>query len=203
MANADTKHDTVFDAGTTQSRLARVYAESLMVAAAKQSPAAIQDIGEELTEFTRAITVDSPALGAFLTSPAVGKKQKASVLETALQGRSSDLLRGLLAVLSQNNRLGLLRSIAAAYRGLLDERAGRVRVKVTTAVPLGDDQKTKLTASLKGLLNQEPVLDVRVEPDLLGGMLVQVGDSVIDTTVRTRLQSLRKLLLEKGTSHGN
>ena len=106
-------------------------------------------------------------------------------------------------MLAQNNRLGLLRGVAAAYRAIIDERSGRVRVKVTVAVPLADEQKTKLTANLKDLLKQEPVLDVRVDPDLLGGMIVQVGDSVVDTSVRTRLQSLRTLLLDRSGSHGN
>jgi len=202
MTTADARHETVLDAGTTQSRLARIYAEALLASAAKKSSQAVTEVGAELTDFVRAAVTENPAIGSFLASPAIGRKQKIAALTAALAGRSSELLRGLIAVLARNNRLHLLRGVASAYRTLLDDRSGRVRVKVTAAVPLSDDQQTQLLANLKRLLNQEPVLDVRVDPDLLGGLVIQVGDSVIDTSVRTRLQSLRTLLLDKGGSHG-
>ena len=202
MANVETKHETVLDAGTTKSRLARVYAEALLASAREVSPAAPAELADELTAFVDAVTAD-PAVAAALTSPVVGKKARAAALEAALAGRSSRLLHGLLAVLQQNSRLGLLRNIAAAYRALIAEAAGQVPVRVTAAAALTDDQRTRLTANLKALLKQDPVLDVRVDPDLLGGLVVQVGDSVVDTSVRTRLQTLRTLLLDKGGSHGN
>src|SRR6266545_4922802 len=176
MANAEATHETVLDVGTTQSRLARVYAEALLTAALKESPQAAESIGDELVAFVRELESHGD-VAAFLASPAVGKKAKAAALEPALKGHASELLRGLVGVLAQNNRLGLLRNIAAAFRRLLEERAGRVRVKVTAAVSLSDAQKAALTANLKKLLgNQEPILDVRVDPDLLGGLVVQVGD---------------------------
>jgi F-type H+-transporting ATPase subunit delta len=76
-----------------------------------------------------------------------------------------------------------------------------VRVRVSTAVELTDAQKADLTATLAGMLKQTPVLDVRVAPDLLGGMVVQIGDRVIDTSVRTRLETIRTLLLDKASSY--
>ncbi len=203
MANVEVKHETVLDAGTAKSRLARIYAESLLAAALKDSPDAAEAVSAELTEFVRAAVTDNPEIGAFLASPVIGKKARTAALASALNGRASDLLRGLVGVLAKNNRLELLRGVAAAYRTLMDERIGHVPVKVTAAQPLTDEQRAKLTANLKALLKQEPVLDVRVDPDLLGGLVIQVGDSVIDTSVRSRLQSLRTLLLDKGGSHGN
>lgn len=197
MANVEVTHETVLDAGTTQSRLARVYAEALLASAVKQSPEAGDAVGAELDAFVKALG-KNPGAAAFLVSPAVGKKAKAAALAPAMAEHASPLLRGLVGVLAVNNRLGLLRSIAAAVRQLLDDRAGRVRVKVTAAVALSDAQKSELKTNLKDVLgNQEPVLDVRVDPDLLGGLVVQVGDSVIDTSVRSRLQSIRSLLLAR------
>jgi F-type H+-transporting ATPase subunit delta len=197
MANVEAKHETVLDAGTVQARLARVYAEALITAALKQGPDAVGSVCTELTALVGDLAAH-PDAAAFLASPAVGKKAKAAALAAALAGHASDLLRGLVGVLAQNNRLGLLRNVAAAYRQLLDVRVGRVRVKVTAAVPLGDEQQAALAANLKQLLgDREPVLDVRVDPDLLGGLVVQVGDSVIDTSVRSRLQSIRTLLLAR------
>lgn len=195
MANVDTKHDTVLDVGTARARLARVYAESLLAAVQKQAPQAADEVGAELGAFVRAVYAN-PGVAGFLASPAVGKKAKSAALEQSLKQHASALLRGLIGVLAQNGRLDLLRNVAGAYTLLLDERAGRVRVKITAAVPLSDSQRGELTANLKTILgDREPVLDVRVDPDLLGGMVVQVGDSVIDTSVRSRLQSIRTLLL--------
>jgi F-type H+-transporting ATPase subunit delta len=198
MAELDVTHETALDTGARQSRLARTYAESLLVTALKRpdGPSAADAVAAELTEFVRA-TSTHPDVATFLASPVVGKRAKAAALAQALAG-ASELFRGLIGVLARNNRLYLLPEVASAYRQLLDTRAGRVRVKVASAVPLSDAQTAALTANLKALLgHQEPFLDVRVDPDLLGGLVVQVGDSVIDTSVRSRLQSLRSLLLAR------
>ena len=199
MASAEKLHDTVLEAGSTRSRLARVYAEALLAAAEKQN--AVESTGEELANFVVEVYDKDRAAELFLASPAVGKKAKGAVLAAALAGRTSELIRGLFGVLTNNNRLDLVRGIAAAYRMILDERAGRVRVKVSTATKLSDDQRQALAETLSNILKQQPVLDVRVDPDLLGGMVVQVGDRVIDTSVRTRLHTIRTLLLDKGSSY--
>jgi F-type H+-transporting ATPase subunit delta len=199
MASPDSELDTVLEAGSTRSRLARVYAEALLAAAEKQK--AVEATGEDLNAFVSEVLDKDKAAEAFLSSPAVGKKAKNAVLAAALPGRASDLVRGLLGVLAKNNRLDLVRGVAAAYRQLLDERAGRVRVKVSAATKLSEAQREALAETLSSILKQQPVLDVRVDPDLLGGMVVQVGDRVIDTSVRTRLQTIRTLLLDKGSSY--
>jgi F-type H+-transporting ATPase subunit delta len=192
MDNA--KHDTVLDAGSVKARLAKVYAEALLAAAIRQN--AIDATGDELSHFVSDVLDPAPEIESFLASPVVGKKSKTAAIDAALPGRASDLVRGLFAVLARNGRLNLLRGIAAAYRLLLDDRAGRIRVKVTSAMDLSDTQRSALSSTLSDILKQQPILAVRVDPDLLGGMVVQIGDRVIDTSVRTRLQSLRTLLLE-------
>jgi F-type H+-transporting ATPase subunit delta len=195
-------HDTVLEAGSVRARLAKVYAEALLAAALNQGgPPAADAAGAELSAFVADVLDRDAVVSGFLASPAVGKKTKAAALDAALPGQASELLRGLLAVLARNGRLDLVRGVAASYRQLLDDRAGRVRVKVASATELTDEQRAALTAHLAGMLKQEPVLDVRVDPDLLGGMVVQVGDRVFDTSVRTRLSTLRTLLLDKGSSY--
>jgi F-type H+-transporting ATPase subunit delta len=194
-------HDTVLEAGSVRARLARVYAESLVAAALKQSVDAVDAVGGELHSFVADVLDANPTVDTFLLSPAVAKRLKIAALEAALPGNASDLLRGLFSVLIRNGRLDLIRGIDAAYRQLLDARAGRVRVKVTVASEPSESQRTALTAALDKVLKQQPVLDVRVDPTLLGGMIVQVGDRVIDSSVRTRLHNLRTLLLDKGSSY--
>jgi len=89
----------------------------------------------------------------------------------------------------------MLRDIAAAYRMLQDKAAKRVRVTVRTATELTPEQTEALTQSLADTLNQTPILRVVVEPALLGGLIVQVGDRVYDTSVRSRLETLRTHLM--------
>jgi F-type H+-transporting ATPase subunit delta len=199
----DQKQDTVLEAGSVSSRLAKVYAESLVAAALKQPNGTklVDSLGAELDDFVANVLGKSPEVAAFLASPAIGKRAKAAALGAALPGQTSELFRGMLTVLTKNNRLNLLAGIAAAYRQLLDERAGRIRVKVTAAAPLSDTQRATLTSTLTTLLKQQPVLAVRVDPELLGGLVVQIGDRVIDTSVRTRLNTLRTQLLDKGSSY--
>jgi F-type H+-transporting ATPase subunit delta len=187
-------HDTVLDAGSIKSRLAKVYAEGLLAAARQKN--SVEETGEDLSRFVSEVLNNAPDIQKFLSSPVVGKKAKIAALEAALPGRVSDLLRGLLTVLARNSRLGLLRGVEAAYRRLLDDRAGIVVVKVTSAVDLSHQQQEALTNTLSKKLKQKPVLAIRVDPDLLGGLVVQVGDRVFDTSVRTRLQTLRSRLLE-------
>ena len=196
MATQDVKrHDTVLEATGATARLARVYAEALMAAAGDQADA----IGDDLDALVADVFEKHPDAERFLASGAVNRKTKSAVLQAAFGEGVSDVLRNFLGVLNQNNRLGLLRAIAAAYRKLRDEAAGRVRVRVTSAVPLTDDQLSKLKTTLTGRLDAEPVLDARTDPDLLGGLVVQVGDRVYDSSVRTRLDSLRTHLMASGS----
>jgi F-type H+-transporting ATPase subunit delta len=197
MATDEEKlYETVLDSGTRQSRLARVYAEALLRAALRESQRAPLDVGEEMLHLRLGLNTH-PEVAEFLASPALGKKGKLEFLEPILKGRASEQLRGLVWTLWKNNRLNLFRSVVAAYLQILDERAGRVSVKVTAAIPLTDEQKDQLAALVKQATQREPVLHVKVDPDLLGGMIVQVGDTVVDTSVRSRLQSLRTLLLAR------
>ncbi|MCI0703963.1 MAG: ATP synthase F1 subunit delta [Planctomycetia bacterium] len=199
MASPDVQHETVLEAGSVKSRLAKLYAEALLLTAIKQNR--VEEAGSELTSFITEVLDKDRVVEAFLSSPVIGKKVKTTALEAALPGHVSEILRGLFAVLTRNGRLDLLRGISAAYNQILDERAGRVPVKVTTATELTEAQRTTLLDTLSRMLKQQPVLHVRVDPDLLGGMIIQVGDRVIDTSARTRLQTLRTLLLDRASDY--
>ena len=194
----DATPDTVQEATGARARLARVYAEALL-ALAEQGDAA-EAAGAELHATATDVVGQNPDVAVFLDNPAVTPKVKLPILGAAFSG-ASDLFKKFLHVLAENNRLGLLREIDAAYQGIRDKQAGRVRVRVRSAVPLTDAQQNALKGTLKQSLNKEPILNVRVEPELLGGLIVQVGDRVYDTSVRTRLESLRNHLMAS-SSHG-
>lgn len=190
--------DTVLDEGVTRNRLARVYAEALFAVAAKANRQ--DDVGAELDDLIRGVLAAKPEVEAFLKNPTVSKRNKGPVIASAFAS-CSEPVRNLLGVLNENGRLPLIRSVAAVYRDLRDTQAGRVRVIVKSAVPLTGEQSDKLKTQLQTSLKKTPVIVPVVDPDLIGGLIVQIGDRVIDTSVRTRIQTLRAQLMERGTSY--
>jgi F-type H+-transporting ATPase subunit delta len=191
--------DTVLEATGARARLARVYAEALL-ALAEQGNAA-DAVGTELSAVAADVVGKNPEVAAFLASPAVTAKNKLPILGAAFGDAASELFQKFLHVLTENNRLGLLRDVSAAYQAIRDRQAGRVRVLVRSAAPLSDSQQADLRKTLADRLDKQPILTVRVEPELLGGLVVQVGDRVYDSSVRTRLESLKNTLMAS-SSHG-
>lgn len=190
--------DNVLDEGVTRDRLARVYAEALLAVATKANQ--LDDVGDELDDIIRNVFTAQPEIERFLKNPTVGKRQKEPLLQSAFASCSVPV-RHLLGVLNQNNRLQLFRSIAAVYRDLRDTQAGRVRIVVKSAVPLTSEQTDQLKNQLQTNLKKVPIIVPVVDPELIGGLIVQIGDRVIDTSVRTRIQTLRAQLMERGTSY--
>ncbi len=194
-----TKHETVLEATGAKARVARVYAEALMGVAAKSNQ--LDAVGDELEEIVGNVLKPYPAIQAFLAGNSVSMSGKLPALAAAFEHRTSETFRKFVGVLNANGRLDLLPAISAELRTMRDQAAGRVRVKVTAPVPLLDTQVESLTKTLHAQLHAQPVLDIRVDPDILGGLIVQVGDKVYDTSVRTRLDNLRTHLTTSGT-HG-
>jgi F-type H+-transporting ATPase subunit delta len=121
------------------------------------------------------------------------------VLEHAFKSNVSDLLFNFLNVLNAKDRLSLVRHVAAAYRGALDQRAKRVRVSVRSAVPLTDAQTEQLRQAIGQATGLDPVVAAKVDESLLGGMIVQVGDQVFDSSVRYRIEAIRNQLLARSS----
>jgi F-type H+-transporting ATPase subunit delta len=188
-------HETVLDSGS--QRVARVYAAALLDAAEQRN-----ETGRVLEEFA-ALVEDlfraDPQFEAFIASGAISRRPKAEVIHRAFDGRASDVFRNFLLVLNDHLRLDLLRGIYNAAKELYEERSGRMRVSVTSAVPLADDQRERLLQELRRKYNKEPILTTRVDPALLGGLVVRVGDWLFDGSVRARLENIRKQLIERGS----
>jgi F-type H+-transporting ATPase subunit delta len=189
------RHETVFD--DALRRVAGVYAEALLGAAAKRQQA--EEVYEEFQALVGDLFRREPQLEAFLASRAVGRDRKAEVLRQAFEGRCSEVFANFLYVLNDHDRLDALRAVAAAYRDLYEVRTGRLRVQVRSAVPLPDDQQDRLRQELREAFHKEPILETRVDPDLLGGLVVRVGDWLYDASVRTRLETIRNQLIERSS----
>ncbi len=178
-------------------RVARVYAEALLNDAwvAQKSQAMLDD----LEALVGQVFAADPQLEEFLSSRAVGRDRKEKVIRDVFATRSDPLFMNFLLVLNHHDRLELVRAVLAAYRELFEKRHHRIRVEVRSAVPLTEPQAERLRGELREALRQEPVLEARVDPDLIGGLVVRAGDWLYDASVRTQLAGLQKQLIERSS----
>lgn len=190
-AAATAKQDTVLD--SREGQLARVYAEALLNAADKAGKSAA--LLEQLDSLVNDLFVRQPLFAVFLASSAIKRETKGQILRTTFAKAAEPVFFDFLMVLNAHDRLGLLFAIWVAFRELRDKRARRIRVIVRSAVALTDEQQRRLADELRASFGLEPVLDTRIDENLLGGMIVQVGDLLFDGSVRTRLERLRNQLM--------
>jgi F-type H+-transporting ATPase subunit delta len=188
-------HATTADVG--EQRVARVYAEAILNAAAKRGLA--EQTLEELDSLARDVFRAAPQFELFLASGAISRERKAALIRSAFEGRASEVFVDALQVLNDHDRLALLRPIVGAYKELYDRRAGRVQVRVSTAVALPDDQRERLRQELSGILQWEPVIETDVDPELLGGLVLRVGDWLYDASVRTQLETIRNQIIARSS----
>lgn len=167
--------------------VARVYAQALLDLGRESNR--IDALGQELEQIAAAVRGDA-TLRTFLESPALDRAAKKRALES-LRGTIDDLIVNFLCVLVDKGRIVSLGAVAEAYRDLADAAAGRVRVHAMTAVPLGDELRKRLVETLQQTLNHECVLETEVRPELVGGLVLQVGDKVYDGSVSRALRRVR------------
>jgi F-type H+-transporting ATPase subunit delta len=194
-ANGPPLHPTVLDVGT--QRVAKVYAEAMLRAAQTRNEG--DKLLEEFESLVQDVLSADPRLEAFLSSGVISKQAKAQAIRSVFSGRASALFVNSLLVLNDHGRLDLLRPIVAACRELRDQQAGRMRVQVRSAVPLPDDQRELLLQQLRETFDKEPLLETQVDQDLLGGMVVQVGDWLYDHSVRTQLEAIRDQIIARSS----
>lgn len=134
-------------------------------------------------------------LVARLEDPNASPEAKREAVERALPGVGPQA-RNLLALLAVKGRLHLLPLIALEFRRLADAHQGVVAVEVYTAVPLGRGEQERVQAFLEGALGQRVRASFGVDPALLGGLALRIGDRVVDGSVRGRLEQMRRALAQ-------
>jgi len=137
----------------------------------------------------------SPRLVLFLDSPDIAQKEKARLLESAFGGRVEEGVLPFLFLLLKRGRVGLLPQILAEYEKLDEEKRGIQRAEVVTAVPLTRGERELVQSRLRKLTGKEILLRDRVDPGIIGGVVVYVNGDVIDGSIRAQLAELRAALL--------
>ena len=174
---------------------AKRYAQALF------SLAAIEGKQESWLESLSGIEqqLSDPTAMLFFGEPRISSERKNDAAVRVAEG-ADPLVRNFVGLLVQKQAVGSLGAIVREYARILDESLGRVQATVTSAVEVSSAQRERLTDSLSGMLNKEVVLDINEDPGIIGGILVRVGDQVIDGSVRARLEGLRNRLERESLS---
>jgi len=174
-----------------------VYATALAEAA--EAAGVLPAVGEETEAFAKAWRENKNTRDFFL-SGAVQRHEKEQAIEKAMRGRAQDLMVNFLQILLWRDRLWLLPEIGGALTKILDRRGNRVPVRITTATPLPPDQVASIVTRLRASLGKEPIVAQEVNPSLLGGAVLRVGDVVADGSVRRKLVELRSRIVRSAES---
>ncbi|HEV7993612.1 MAG TPA: F0F1 ATP synthase subunit delta [Gemmatimonadaceae bacterium] len=172
--------------------IARNYAETLLVLAGRAED--LRGWGKMLTDVATAMD-ENPTLRLFLESPKVSAEQKSAVLGKAFTDRMPRLMLRFIQSLVMHRRQMLIPEIAEEYLNLVDAAEGRMHARVTVARETDDAGRAAIAQQLSRVFGKEVVPHVSVDPSILGGVIVHVGDTVLDGSVRKRLASLRRRML--------
>jgi F-type H+-transporting ATPase subunit delta len=171
----------------------RMYARALYEAAREQSR--VDAVRAELVELAAAME-ETPALEAFLSNPQLDPAAKADVLEEVTSG-ADPILRNFVRVVAAKGRAGQLRPIAEELEAIVDREQGRLSVELTTAYELDDAETVVIVSKIEEASGRTVEATRSVDPDLIGGIVLQAGSLRVDASVRGRLDRLRRELVER------
>lgn len=174
------------------STIARNYAETLLVLATRAED--LRGWGRMLSDVATAMQ-ENPTLRLFLESPKVSAAQKNEVIGKAFSDRMPRLMMRFIQSLVSHRRQMLIPEIAEEYLNLVDAAEGRIHARVTVARETDDAGRDAIASQLSRVFGKDVVPHLTVDPAIMGGVIVHVGDTVLDGSVRKRLSSLRRRML--------
>jgi F-type H+-transporting ATPase subunit delta len=177
------------------SIVARNYADVLLELARRHGGDETVDAFADALGTVAGLLREDARIGEFLATPRVDPAAKKAALRQALQGRAPELFVRFIEVVVEKRRAALLGAIASEFEALVDQVRGRVRAEVTLAREPDQALRTEISSSLERMLSRQVVAEFRVDADLLGGIVVRVGDQVLDGSIRQRSSRLRHRLL--------
>ena len=173
-------------------QLARKYSRAIFEIAQEEDK--LVEYGKELAD-VRAGLDSVPEAAAFLSNPQVETKAKKELLAKMFAGELSANVSNFLMLLVDKRRIALLAAIEDEYRGLSNEARGILIADVTTAAPVDDAQASSIKTKLESITGKQVELRLHEDKDIIGGVVVKIGDRRIDGSVAGRLETLKKELL--------
>ena len=169
----------------------KVYSEALFELAVENGTA--EDVNRELAAVSEIFSANGE-LYEILSAPTVTDDEKTEMLTSIFGGRISDLTLDFLCLTAQKGRIRNLQGIADAFRELLYNKDGIVEVTVTTVKPLKSSQRDALKSKLEQKYGKKVIMAELTDPAVMGGVVIQCGDTLLDGSVRTKLDNMRRQL---------
>ncbi len=185
-AEENGKQKTVFD--TDRQHLGEVYAKALL--GLSQKSGNVGQVMDELDSFSQVLS-ELPKLRATLESPRISFVDKEEIIDKAIKGKASTEFLNFVKVLCRNGRADCLSAVRQAAQEMHDEATGRVRATMTTAIAVDQDLQDKVARRLSEVLGKTVVVHSQVNPAIIGGLVVRVGDTVYDGSVTSQLKQVR------------
>lgn len=176
--------------------VARRYAQAFLSLAAELD--AVARMGDDLDEVLDLVNAASGLLLNTLSNPVFTSEERRGSLEETIESVGVEIdpmTLNLLRLLIDRGRFSVLPDLVKFYHQAADDLAGRVRVEIVTAEPLGQALATEVRDALTQSTGREVVLDRRVDPELIGGLVARVGGKVYDASIRARLDDLKHRLI--------
>jgi F-type H+-transporting ATPase subunit delta len=168
--------------------LAQVYARSLFQVALEQGK--LDELREQLAQFADALE-ENRQLAVFFFSPYFSSTEKRDALDTLLVGADETFIN-FLALLIENHRMPVIFRTRHEYERLWDEENKTLPVEITSAIALDEQTTESLGRTIGERAGRKVTLAARVDPDILGGIIIRVGNSILDASIRNRLEQLRR-----------
>jgi F-type H+-transporting ATPase subunit delta len=168
----------------------RRYARALFEAAQERDR--LDEVQRDMADFVQAVR-DVPELRALLRDPVLDRRAKIAALSDILAG-SDELVRNFVLVLTEQGRAAELEETEREFERLVADETGRLSLELATAVELSDDEAGEIVGQIERASGRDVDATRRVDPDLLGGVVLQVGSLRLDASLRGRLERLRREL---------
>jgi F-type H+-transporting ATPase subunit delta len=182
-----------FEAGID---VADVYAAALFELA--HAAGVVDDVRAELEELLRLLERE-PAIAAFFSSHMVDDDDREKSLERVFRGKLSDIVLDTLLVMNRHGRAGLVPQLLRAFVLRIEDSRGQVEVYATSAVALDTEQQKRVAQLAEQLSGKKPLVRYAVDPDVIGGLVLQIGDHRYDNSIRRHLHEVRARLFERSS----
>ncbi len=191
----DSRYAADADIDVGREHVGSVYAEALLASA--QKAGALDEVVETFDSLVYDVLADFPRFEAILASRLIAHDEKIEILDRVFGGKTSPLFLDFLKVVCRHERLDCLRAIHRQTHVLYDEIKNRIPVRLTTPVAIDDALVARIKENIKKLIGGEPILRCDTDPELIGGAVLRIGDTVYDGSIATSLQNTAQQMIDR------
>lgn len=154
-----------------------------------------EDILKELLDITESVK-SSGDLNKVMTSPVISNDEKKNVISKLFENTTNKVILNFLKLLVDKNRFSMLESITKEYKNEINRLNNLLSINVTSAIDLTEDEKSAIKNKLSNILNKNIELEWATNPDIIAGLVFEVGDNIIDNSLRHKLQDLSRNIMK-------